>query len=354
MKITSLQTPLRLDHLAIWVDDMPKMIEFLTDVVGWKQHPMVIEVDESDPTIGGMKAVFIEANGLWLELIEPTTPGPGMDILNKRGGGCIVEANFEAIGPDYATVLEVMANQGIQMLSMDGSPLANEGLIYEGVQGMEETAETGQQIAYWPTSITGGTTIEVYARDLNDDTNLLNVRDKQWTGEMSRPGSPRMHHVVIMIKDMDRAASFYTEVLGLKRSPANFDIESTGNENIGAIKLAFINSGNEKVWLELCQPTGEGAVMDYMVEKGEGQMVELVVEVDDIASYYDSVRAKGVQLVDIGGTPISEEEKYQTVQPYGEKIAYFPSDVACGLTIEVIERGPRETSIVHRLYDTAL
>lgn len=354
MKISDLQTPLRLDHLAIWVDDMPKMIAFLTNIVGWKQHPMVIEVDESDPTIGGMKAVFIDANGLWLELIEPTTPGPGMDILNKMGGGAIVEANFEAIGPDYASTLEVMASQGIKMLSMDGSPLVNDGLISEGVQGMEETAETGQHIAYWPTDITGGTTIEVYARDLNDDTNLLNVRDKQWIDEAPRPGSPRMHHVVIMVKDMERAAGFYTETLGLKRSSANFDIESAGNESIGAINLAFINSGNEKVWLELCQPTGPGAVMDYMIEKGEGQMVELVVEVDDIASYYDSVRAKGIQLVDIGGTPIKEEEKYHTVQPYGEKIAYFPSDVACGLTIEVIERGPKETSIVHRLYETQL
>ncbi|MFT6957407.1 MAG: catechol 2,3-dioxygenase-like lactoylglutathione lyase family enzyme [Halieaceae bacterium] len=141
-----LSTPLRLDHLAIWVDDMDKTSAFLTDIMGWKRHPMVIEVSENDPTVGGMEAVFFDCNGLWLELILPTAPGPGMDIL----------------------------------------------------------------------------------------------------------------------------------------------------------------------------------------------------------------KAKGVQLMNIDGTPLEDNEKYHVLEPYGEKIAYFPNDVACGMTIEVLERGPRKTSIMHRLYDTPM
>lgn len=349
-----IEHPLRMDHLAIWVGDMDKTLAFLTDIVGWKVHPMVIEVDADDPTVGGMKAIFVDGNGLWLELIEPTTAGPGMDILEQRGPGAIVEANFEALGSDYFKAIDIMEAKGIKMLAMDGSPLVNYGRIDEGVQGMEETAETGQHIAYWPTEQTGGTTVEIYSRELDDKTSLLNVRDLQWKDVRPDPKSPRAHHVVIMVKNIDHAAGFYTETMGLKRSPENFNLSAEDNDGVGSMKIAFINSGNEKFWLELCQPEGPGPVMDYLIEKGEGQMTELVIEVDDLGEYYDTVLAKGVQLVDIGGKPIASDKKYDVLQPSGEKIAYFPKDAACGMNIEIVERGPRETSIMHRLYNTAV
>ncbi len=351
MSMKQLEHPLRMDHLAIWVGDMDKTIAFLTDIVGWKVHPMVIEVDEDDPTVGGMKAIFVDGNGLWLELIEPTTPGPGMDILDEVGPGAIVEANFEALGKDYFKAIDIMEAKGVQMLAMDGSPLADYGRIYEGVQGLEETAETGQHIAYWPAEATGGTTVEIYSREMDDETNLLNVRDEQWKNEKPDLESPRSHHVVVMVKDIEHAAKFYTETMGLKRSPATFDIAAEDNDGLGAMKIAFVNTGNKKIWLELCQPEGPGPVMDYLTEKGEGQMTELVVEVDDLGNYYETLKAKGVQLADINGTPLEENKKYDVLQPSGDKIAYFPKDVACGMNIEIVERGPRETSILHRLYD---
>ena len=77
----------------------------------------------------------------------------------------------------------------------------------------------------------------------------------------------------------------------------------------------------------------------------------MCTEVDDLAAYYDEMKAKGVQMVGIDGTPLDDSEKYYVLDPYGEKIAIFPPEVSRGMTIEVIERGPRETSILHRRDD---
>ena len=34
-----LKNPLRMDHLAIWVEDMEKTVSFLTDIVGLETAP---------------------------------------------------------------------------------------------------------------------------------------------------------------------------------------------------------------------------------------------------------------------------------------------------------------------------
>ncbi len=338
---------LRLDHAAIWVEDMEKTVAFLTDIVGWRRHPMLVEVSEDDPTVGGMQAVFVDGNGLWLEMILPTTEGPGMDILRQVGPGAIVEINFEP--DDYQAMLDDMKARCIPMFNMDGSPLgADGGRIKEGVAGIEGTHETGQRIAYWSTELTRGTTVEIYELLKNDDTNLLNIRNKQWEKEYQTRTGPRMSHISIVVEDLEKTASFYTDVLGLERHPMAFTIEADANQDIGGMKACFIDAGG--VFLELFQPLGPGPLMDVLKEKGDGHVAELIAEVDDIGAYYDEVREKGVQLVGLAGTPLDEGQKCTVLQPHGDKIAYFPAEVACGLTIEIIERGPAESSIMHRLH----
>lgn len=336
---------LRLDHAAIWVADMEKTVAFLTDIVGWKRHPMLVEVSEDDPTCGGMHAVFIDGNGLWLELILPTSPGPGMDILEQVGPGAIVEINFEP--ENYQDVLDDMKAKGVPMFNMDGSPLGEDGgRIAEGVQGMDDTHETGQRIAYWSTEMTRGTTVEIYELLKDDETNLLNIRNKQWTNETPNAGSPRVDRMAIVVEDIEKTANFYTDVMGLKRHPMKQDIDGDANDNTGGMETAFIDANG--VWLVLVQPTGPGPLMDLLKEKGDGYVAELIAEVDDLDAYYDQVRAKGVELVDIDGSPFKNNEKCFVLEPYGDKAAYFPTDVSCGMVIEVYERGPRETSLIHQ------
>ena len=342
------QPQLRLDHAAIWVEDMEKTVNFLTDVVGWRRHPMEIAVSAEDETTGGMEAVFVDANGLWLEMILPTSPGPGMDILKEKGDGAIIEINFEP--DDYDAVLQDMKAKGIPMFNMDGSPLGEDGgLIKEGVVDEGDFEHTGQRIAYWSTEQSRGTTVEIFEVLKDDAVNLINQRDTQWQKEALSQQGPRMSHISVVVADLESSAAFYTDVMGLKRHPMNLGIDGSSNEAIGGMKAAFIDAGD--VWLELFQPVGPGPLMDLLNEKGDGYIAELCTEVDDISAYYDAMKAKGVQMVGIDGTPLDDNEKCYVLDPYGEKIAYFPAEVSRGMTIEVIERGPRETSILHRRDD---
>ena len=89
-------------------------------------------------------------------------------------------------------------------------------------------------------------------------------------------------------------------------------------------------------------------VLDTLREKGNGHPLEIIAEVDDIGAYYDLVKSRGVNMVAFDGTPLSEEEKAQLISTTGERIAYFPQDVSCGMTIEIFERGPKETSALHK------
>ena len=305
-----LNTPLRLDHLAIWVSDMEETLKFLCDVMGFKQHPMVVEVSEDDPTCGGMKAIFVDGNGLWFELILPTSPGPGMDILDQVGDGAIVEVNFEAVDEDYRNLIDDMSAKGIQMLGMDGSNLKNYGRIDEGVAGHEDSKESGQYIAYWPTEMTGGTTLEVYEKITTDETNLLNMREKDWKDNKPNPNSPSVDHISIIVKELEKTVSFYTDVLGLSRHNAT--------TNTDGMEVAWIDANG--VWVQLCAPTKSGPLMDVLNEKGSGYAMKIVTVVDDFDVYCADMKSKGIQMI----TQSSDSVR-------------FPEDISCGMVIEVVK-----------------
>jgi catechol 2,3-dioxygenase-like lactoylglutathione lyase family enzyme len=349
MSNPQVNTPLRLDHLAIWVSDMDKTTIFLTDVVGFKRHPMVVEVSEDDPTCGGMEAVFIDGNGLWLEMILPTAPGPGMDILKEVGDGAIVEVNFEAVGSDYVTIIDDMASRGIEMLAMDGSPLVDGGRIDEGVRGNAETVETGQRIAYWPTDVSGGTTIEIYEKLDDDETNLLKVRDEAWKDEKPAADCPRVDRVSILVEDLEKTAAFYTDVMGLVRHPMAFALAEEANA-VGGMKLAFIEANG--IWVQLVQPTSPGHAMDLLAKNGDGYPLQTGVEVDDLDAFYDRMQAKGITMVNFDGSALAPGTKGTKVEPYGDRHCYFPLSESRGLRIMMYERGPRDTSIAHQRDDT--
>lgn len=336
---------MRLDHIAVWVADMEKTAKFLTDVVGWKRHPMTVAVSAEDETTGGMEAVFVDGNGLWLEMILPTSEGPGMEILRQKGPGAIIEINFEP--DDYQATLDDMKARGIPMFNMDGSPLGPDGgLIKEGVVEDGELGQTGQRIAYWSTELTRGTTVEIYELLKHDRHNLLNQRNEQWKGVKPDPKSPRTDHICIVVADLERSAKFYTDVMGFKRHPVKVSLNSGSNKDVGGMEAIFIDANG--VWLELFQPVGPGPLMDYLRQKGDGYVAEICAEVDDIEAYYDQVKARGVELVNIDGKPFTGGRKCFTLDPYGDKGAYFPTRASYGMVIEVYQRGPRETSILHR------
>lgn len=335
---------LRLSHVAIIVDDVEQTSSFFTDVVGWKRHPIEFSIGGDEPTTGAMKLAFIDANGLWLELVEPVAPGPAQDLLNQKGSGTIIELAFAT--NDFDQMIERMAQDGIQMLAMDGSPLGEQsGRVDQTIRVNDSVQRLSVRIAYWPTSLTHGTSAEVIDLSPDRDPDVFSLRDETHQDEPYAEEVPRMDRIAIMVEDVEESAAFYTDVLGLKRHPRTFVMGGDGNEQSGGMKVAFIDGG--AVWLALVQPIGEGPLKDYLEANGNGYIAELIAEVDDLSEFFDKMKAEGVHMVGTDGRPLDDEIKAHVLVPFGDRIAYFPSDVSRGVTLELSERGPPETSLIH-------
>lgn len=317
------------DHIAVWAADTEKSAKFLTEIMGWKRHPTVIRVDDEEKTTGGMIGTFFDAPGLWIELIEPTTPGPGKDILDRLGDGALVEINFD-LGDDYGKALEQLAVRGVEMLSMDGSPLRDGGVIDEGVFEGGEIQNAGQRIAYFPTELTRGTTVEYYEVISNDTGSLIFERDQVWKHESRAPGTPRIDYIGILTDSLEDTAAFYRDYMGLAVQSKIF-IDS-GDE------IMFINANGcdeNAVWLKLVKPSSGSINRAKLDERGNGFLFEMGVEVEALEQFVATAASKGVELT-IGSSDSSDRD------------AFFAAEDARGIPLRIFERGASATSLTAR------
>ena len=111
-------------------------------------------------------------------------------------------------------------------------------------------------------------------------------------------------------------------------------------------RVSFLHEHNGKKVLSV--------QMDLLKEKGDGYVLEIAAEVDDLDAFYDRTAAKGVTMVSIDGKPLAAGTKGATIEPTGDRHHYFPLNVSCGMRITVFERGPRDSSLFHRRDDTWL
>ncbi|NKB39035.1 MAG: hypothetical protein GKR93_18030 [Gammaproteobacteria bacterium] len=84
--------------------------------------------------------------------------------------------------------------------------------------------------------------------------------------------------------------------------------------------------------------------MDTLNEKGDGYIGELCVCVNDLDAYNETMKAKGIQMLNIDGSPL--DSKNCVLEPYGEKMAYFPAELTCGMVVEVVQPGPDSTRCI--------
>lgn len=311
------------DHIAVWARDTEATSRFLTTVMGWKRSPTVIRVSDEEKTTGGMIGTFYDAPGLWIELIEPTTPGPGKDILDERGDGALVEINFD-LGDSYGLALDRLAQRGVEMLSMDGSPLKDGGTIDEGVFDGEAILDGGQRIAYFPTELTHGTTIEYYEVLAANEGSLILERDRAWQNETRASGTPRVDHVTIVTDDAKRAATFFIDYMGMKSAGSRDNADGSKS-----ILLDAVGADEDTLWLRLLEPAAGSKEAETLAVRGAGHIMELGVVVDDIAAFQHRVAEHGISLIDKQGQPLVAS------QPAVAE-AYFRPEDSFGIPIRLV------------------
>jgi methylmalonyl-CoA/ethylmalonyl-CoA epimerase len=98
----------------------------------------------------------------------------------------------------------------------------------------------------------------------------------------------KVHHIAIAVPDIEEAARFYEQHLGLKMS----GVESVPSNKV---KAGFIPIGDTRI--ELVQPeTPDSPVARFIDKHGPG-FQHLCFEVDDVAAELARLDAAGVRLV---------------------------------------------------------
>jgi methylmalonyl-CoA/ethylmalonyl-CoA epimerase len=130
-------------------------------------------------------------------------------------------------------------------------------------------------------------------------------------------GLGRVHHVAVVVADLDRALGFYRDVLGL---PVELVLPIESDR----VAIAFLPVGESKV--ELVQPTDDTTgVARFLASRGEG-FHHVCFEVPDVARALADLERSGVQLIDRAPRPGAEGP-----------VAFLHPLSAHGVLVELIE-----------------
>ena len=321
----------RFGHLSACVDDAGISARFLDDTFGWKSVP------------GGQTPQSVTAGSVAGSDAHAPPYAPTTYWVNAAGFAIkVVSASNGVDGPCKA------ASYPSLTFTADDLPTARKGFasaarkLTGAVAGPGATSDRGPTAVVpefaWPKGMTGDLDIRIAPAEAPRTTQNSNL---------GKVKAPRVDRLAIIVRDAEATARFFTDTLGLRRHPETIDLDGAKNPESGGIHVVFVDANG--VWLALVQPVGAGPLNGYLDSYGDGVIAELIVEVPNIAAFYDQMAARNIQLVNTRGVPVDPRTKAHVLQPFLDKIAYFPAQTTGGLTIELVERGGAATSLLeHR------
>lgn len=128
----------------------------------------------------------------------------------------------------------------------------------------------------------------------------------------------KISHIGIAVTDIETAAKFYTECLGLPLG----GIEEVPDQKV---KVAFLPIG--EVRLELVQPTSPDSPVAKFLEKNGPGVHHVAYDVADVADEVERLKAAGVKMVD-------ETPRYGA---HRTKIAFVHPKASGGVLTELVE-----------------
>lgn len=116
----------------------------------------------------------------------------------------------------------------------------------------------------------------------------------------------RIHHVAVVVDDMDQALSFWQEGLGIALHELR-DVPAESSQ------VAFLPLAGSEV--ELVRPTSDDSgIAKYLAKRGPG-MHHICLEVDDMIGMLAGLRAKGVRLINEEPRTSADGKKYAFIHP---------------------------------------
>ena len=106
---------------------------------------------------------------------------------------------------------------------------------------------------------------------------------------MTRPNLSRIHHVGIVVRNLEQAYAFWRDVLGLQ-------VHKVATVQDQGVRAALLTIGNSEI--ELLEPlAATSGIGKFLAKRGEG-LHHLCYATDDVAAELEEARAKGTRLID--------------------------------------------------------
>lgn len=120
------------------------------------------------------------------------------------------------------------------------------------------------------------------------------------------PTPPSVHHLAVVVDDMERALSFWRDALGLELADLR-DVPEQASE------VAFLPAGDAEI--ELVRPTStDSGVARYLAKRGPG-LHHICMSVGDLSGTLGRLAAKGVRLINAEPMTGADGRRYAFVHP---------------------------------------
>ena len=131
----------------------------------------------------------------------------------------------------------------------------------------------------------------------------------------------KINHIGIATKGIEEALKFWSDSLGLE----NVHTETVEDQKV---RVAMLPLGESRV--ELLEPTSDDSPISKFLEKRGGGIHHIAVEVEDIRSSLEKLKAQGMRLID--ETP--------RVGAEGCLVAFVHPSSSGGVLLELVQTRP--------------
>jgi methylmalonyl-CoA/ethylmalonyl-CoA epimerase len=282
----------RLSHIGLVCENLEATLKNYEKLFGLK----AVDLRNDQGKGFQLDARIMFANECWLHLVQNWNPDSRVNRFLKSHGE----------GLEHLALETDNIQADVDHLRKIGVPVYQD-TIFKAADGFEAFVYPEDGIGF---------TVE-----------LIQSHTTSWKFEAAKLSNPNilgLQHIGVAVKDLDRAATRFEQLFGIKATELRTD------QHYGTQRDVAIYTGNDRLWLHLVQSEDEeNRVTQFMNIYGEG-LEHLCLEVGDIREAVKQVKAAGVPLY---------QNKIYLDRPDGFEAFIYP-EYNHGVTVELIEPYP--------------